>query len=154
MSTLRHYTSLGPEWDRAVLALGLSDKQLPLRIARTMSNTAHRAAGNAQGAILKMPVHGSKHRGTRGTVARGVRVRSRGGGQRITTSMPNGMEALPRGFQSQWGHPVYGHGWVMQAPHYDWFFGPISSEYDNAVRGLHRDLENQAQFVANMTNGR
>lgn len=98
-----------------------------------------------------MPTHGKKHRGTRARVAKGTRSRKMAGrlGRSITTSMPPGEEAIPRGFTASFRHPVFGGpAWVNQVHNYDWFMGPIASVREEAADALHDDLEATARLIA------
>ena len=141
----------GPEWKRAVAALHMADKKIPDDVNESLREVAYRAAAGAKAKALTIPAHGPKHRGTRRRLSRGVGVRRSPGGYRVTTSMPPGEEALPRGFETQWHHPVFGgmpH--VVQHSHYPWFSGPMADQKDYAFRRVIRDLHNAAEFVDRM----
>lgn len=150
----------GPEWERAVKALTAADKDFPKKLDATTKKIAAKAILKARAKAMAIPARGNSDRGrsspgpwsTRRKLARGVQSRksNRTGGRRITTSMPAGMEMLPRGFQSQWYHPVFGQGQVIQESNFDWFLGPISNEYDNALRGFHGDMEEIARQIDRM----
>lgn len=142
----------GPEWKRAPVALTYVDKRLPRDIANTMLETTQRGVASASAKALTIPAKKGNSKGTRKLVSRGVHYRKSSQGYRILTSMPAGMEMLPRGYASQWHHPVFGgEPHVLQQSHYDWFVGPIADEYDFAYRNLVSDLNNAADTIDKMT---
>lgn len=142
----------GPEWERAVAALAAADKEFPKKLDKTTRMIANVAVLKAKAKAMQIPAKGRYTRDTRETIARGVRSRksNRTGGRRITTAMPLGEEMLPRGFQSQWTHPVFGKGMTVQAPHFDWFIGPIGSEYDETLRAYNHDINEIIRQVDRM----
>lgn len=139
---------MGPEWKTVQLALAFVERKLPLDIHGEVREATYRGAAKAKAKALTIPAHGPKHRGTRRTLSRGVGVRRTAYGYRVTTSMPPGEQALPRGFEHQWRHPVFGGpAWVIQHSHYPWFTEPISNEHDNLFRGIVRALNDAAQTI-------
>lgn len=137
---------------RAVRLLAAFEKEFPQKVDKILLREANAAAKRAQAAIVRAPT-GSSRRRTRQRIARGVGVRrSRKGGYRITTKMPAGEEMLPRGFASQWFHPVFGTPiTVLQSVHYDWLVGPAGEGKDSATRKIIGELEDGADRIARLT---
>lgn len=130
----------GPEFKRVMAALRRMDSSLPGELRKKLRKAGNRGVKAAKAGALGMIQSSSSHRyghhGTRRQVARGVRLLVSSGSarypvrMRIITVMPPGMEMLPRGFESEWHHPVFGDHTeeVIQHSNVDWFMGPIQSE--------------------------
>lgn len=144
----------GPEWERAQRALVYARKTANERFAVTQKRVTEQAIAKVREEALRLPAHGKKHRGTRALIARGIQSKRTRRGRRIVTEMPRGMEMLPRGFESQWHHPVFGRGMVIQAPQTDWFIDPIAHFHHPLKSALEQDLQNMAQDIDRMSGGR
>lgn len=143
----------GP-WLRILAELAQEDHEFPAKIDKILFAAAQKGAAKASAKILAAPT-GSSKRHTRARISRGVGVRRAGGrskqfrGYRITTKMPLGEEMLPRGFASEWVHPVFGHPiFVLQQVHYDWFIGPIGEEKASTTEDILRAMEDQVDKIA------
>lgn len=155
MEIVRLGVDYGPEWDRAQDALTHSLKTVNARLAETMRITTQEAIEKVKEEALRIPARKEKHRGTRARIAAGIQSKRTRRGRRIVTEMPSGEEMLPRGFESQWRHPTFGHTPIVtQAPHARWFIEPIAHFHTPLQRDLMEDLREMAEDIKRMTEGR
>lgn len=147
----------GPEFARVATALRAIDRNLPTKLRRDIRNQVKPLVQQAKAKVRAMPVAGnSGSSGLRRRVARGVSVRvgvGRSSYVRVTTRMNQPNEAIiPRGLDDPlrgWKHPTFGHApEVRQHAAGHWFVDTFASGQDDIRDGIHRVLEDAAEFVA------
>ncbi|MCX4912805.1 hypothetical protein [Streptomyces sp. NBC_00687] len=147
---------LGDEWRRVAVALREVDSSFPGKLRRDLREAAKPAAEDAKRNVLALPVHGRKHSGLRGRVARGVTIQAgiaRGLGVRIVTGMRDPQEkALPGYLDDKrgWRHPVFGnrHEWVHQSTGGSWFRETIVDHRPQIERDVRQVLDDAAETIA------
>lgn len=148
---MQYRVHFGDEFKRAIIALGVIDKQIPRDNDRATKAATQRGVVRAKANALRLPARGVKHRGTRARMSRGVGYHKTPLGYRATTSMPPGEEALPRGFESQWRHPVYGGPVsVVQHSHIQWFTDAFEDQHSFLMVALIGNLVRAAKTVDDM----
>lgn len=152
----------GKEWITVPNALGREDRRLPRAATGESIEAAESLARQAQRRVRRVQVVGGPEgsTGLRRRVAAGVRVRPRGSGARVTTSMANRDEAIiPRGLDRKqgWRHPVYGNKneWVRSRPsNPGWFTDTFEDGKRPLEESLTDEIEKSANNIARAGNSR
>lgn len=152
----------GDEWIRVPNALGREDDRLPRAAAGESRQAAVSLAREAQRRVQRVNVVGGPEgsTGLRRRVAAGVRVRPRGSGARVTTSMADRDEAIiPRGLDRSrgWSHPVYGNRnvWVRSRPSRPgWFTDTFQDGRGDLEEAITDEIEKSANNIARAGNNR
>lgn len=150
----------GDRLDRAIAVLADGRDEMAERIGEVLYHLAEDRARVAAAAVLLEPTHGDKHTGLRERVAEGVAVRDISGGVAVTTSMPAGEEAIPRGFdravsfranRGSWRHPLFDDmsKWYRnENGAFSWFIGAFDGADADGTERLTAMLDEVANGMA------
>jgi len=155
----RFRVTTGPEWKRVEEALRAVDKNAAEAFRRRLKDGAEELADETRKAVMQIPVHGRKHTGLRGRVAKGVGVKLSSGGVQVYASMNQADERnIPAYLDARdgWRHPVFGnrHTWVRQTTGGSWFSEVLADGQPKLERELTDVWEDAARMIAEAGFGR
>jgi hypothetical protein len=157
--SVRYKVTAGPEWKRVEEALRVVNDELAERFRSELRDSADSLADKVRKAVMDIQVHGMKHTGLRGRVAKGVGVKLTGAGVQISSSMNRASERnIPAYLDARdgWRHPVFGnrHNWTRQTTGGDWFSGPLADSQHEVEQKLTDVFERAAHEIGAAGAGR